>query len=51
MVHNGIIENYRDLKKELIDNGYFFHSETDSEVVVHLLDFYYDGNMIEALKK
>lgn len=51
LVHNGIIENYRDLKKELIDNGYFFHSETDSEVVVHLLDFYYDGNMIESLKK
>lgn len=51
LVHNGIIENYRELKKELIDNGYFFQSETDSEVVVHLLDFYYDGNMIEALKK
>ena len=37
LVHNGIIENYLDLKKELQDQGYAFNSETDSEVVVHLL--------------
>lgn len=51
LVHNGIIENYRDLKEKLLAQGYTFKSETDSEVVVHLLDFYYHGNMIEALKK
>lgn len=37
VVHNGIIENYRELKKELIDKGYIFLSETDTEVIVHLL--------------
>ena len=37
VVHNGIIENYRDLKKELSDKGYVFESETDTEVVVHLI--------------
>lgn len=51
LVHNGIIENYRVLKEELLEKGYTFHSETDSEVVVHLLDSYYTGNMMEALKK
>lgn len=51
LVHNGIIENYRELKEELIKQGYIFHSETDSEVVVHLLDSYYEGNMLEAIYK
>ncbi len=51
LVHNGIIENYRDLKEKLLAQGYTFKSETDSEVVVHLLDSYYHGNMLEALKK
>ncbi|WP_455682176.1 glutamine--fructose-6-phosphate transaminase (isomerizing) [Thomasclavelia sp.] len=51
LVHNGIIENYRELKEKLLIQGYTFHSETDSEVVVHLLDFYYQGNMLEALRK
>lgn len=51
LVHNGIIENYRELKEKLIAKGYTFHSETDSEVVVHLLDSYYQGNMLEALRK
>ena len=51
LVHNGIIENYRALKEELLTKGYTFHSETDSEVVVHLLDSYYQGDMLEALKK
>ncbi len=51
LVHNGIIENYRELKEELLAKGYQFHSETDSEVVVHLLDSYYQGDLLEALKK
>lgn len=51
IVHNGIIENYRELKEKLLAKGYKFHSETDSEVVVHLLDYYYNGNMMAALKK
>lgn len=51
LVHNGIIENYRELKDELIGKGYHFQSETDSEVVVQLLDDYYDGDLFEATKK
>ena len=51
LVHNGIIENYRELKEELIANGYHFQSETDSEVVVQLLDYYYEGNLFEATQK
>lgn len=51
LVHNGIIENYRELKDELLSKGYQFHSETDSEVVVHLLDSYYQGDMIKAIKE
>lgn len=51
LVHNGIIENYRELKEKLIAKGYTFHSETDSEVVVHLLDSYYQGDMLKALRK
>ena len=51
LVHNGIIENYRELKEELIQKGYHFQSETDSEAVVHLLDDYYDGDLFEAVKK
>ena len=39
LIHNGIIENYHVLKKELIKNGYTFKSETDTEVVVHLVDY------------
>ena len=40
VVHNGIIENYEELKHELIVSGYNFKSETDTEVIAHLLDFY-----------
>ena len=39
LVHNGIIENYKELKTMLIANGYVFHSETDTEVAVHLISF------------
>ena len=51
IVHNGIIENYEGIKADLKAKGYEFQSETDSEVIVHLLDYYYDGNMLEAMKK
>ncbi len=51
VVHNGIIENYLKLKKKLVDKGYEFHSETDTEVIAHLLDYYYKGNPLEAITK
>ena len=40
-VHNGIIENYQELKSKLLHNGYTFYSETDTEVVIKLIDYYY----------
>jgi glucosamine--fructose-6-phosphate aminotransferase (isomerizing) len=51
IVHNGIIENYVELKESLIANGYDFTSQTDSEIIAHLLDFFINkGNsMIEAM--
>lgn len=42
LVHNGIIENYQELKVKLMKQGYTFYSETDTEVIVNLLSFYYD---------
>lgn len=51
VVHNGIIENYIELKDELIAEGVNFRSETDSEVVAHLLEKYYNGNAFEAVAK
>ena len=51
VVHNGIIENYLKLKKKLLEKGYHFHSETDTEVVAHLLDYYYKGDPLEAVTK
>ena len=51
VVHNGIIENYLPLKKKLTDKGYTFISETDTEVLAHLLDYYYKGNPLEAITK
>lgn len=51
VVHNGIIENYIPLKKKLINKGYEFVSETDTEVLAHLLDYYYKGNPLEAITK
>jgi glucosamine--fructose-6-phosphate aminotransferase (isomerizing) len=51
VVHNGIIENYAELRAELIEKGFVFHSETDTEVVVHLLDLYYNGNLKRAVMK
>lgn len=51
VVHNGIIENYIKLRKKLESHGYTFLSETDTEVVAHLLDYYYKGNPLEAIIK
>ncbi len=51
IVHNGIIENYDTLKKELISKGYKFISETDSEVIAHLLDYYKDEDFLMTVKK
>lgn len=43
VVHNGIIENYQELKDKMINRGYTFASQTDTEVVVQLIDYYYSG--------
>lgn len=51
IVHNGIIENYSALKSELIGKGYKFISDTDSEVVAQLFSYFYNGNLLETLKK
>ena len=51
VVHNGIIENYLYLRQMLTDRGYKFVSETDTEVLAHLLDYYYKGNPLEAVTK
>lgn len=51
VVHNGIIENYLQLRQTLTDRGYQFVSETDTEVLAHLLDYYYKGNPLEAVTK
>jgi len=51
VVHNGIIENYLDLRKMLINKGYKFMSETDTEVLAHLADMYYNGNLVDTLIK
>ena len=51
VVHNGIIENYLKLKKMLMERGYKFVSETDTEVVAHLLDYYYKGDPMEAITR
>jgi glucosamine--fructose-6-phosphate aminotransferase (isomerizing) len=51
VVHNGIIENYLTIRKLLADKGYSFVSETDTEVLAQLLDYYYNGDPIEAIAK
>jgi glucosamine--fructose-6-phosphate aminotransferase (isomerizing) len=50
LVHNGIIENHDQLRAELQAKGYEFSSQTDTEVIVHLVDSLYDGDVFEALK-
>ena len=51
VVHNGIIENYIALREELIQKGYRFKSQTDTEVVVHLIEMYYNGDLKKAVIK
>ena len=51
VVHNGIIENYLELKKRLLAKGYVFQSETDTEVVTLMLDYYFDGDLLKTLSK
>lgn len=50
VVHNGIIENYRELKKELEEEGYTFKSSTDTEVIAVLLEKYYEEDLLSAIK-
>jgi glucosamine--fructose-6-phosphate aminotransferase (isomerizing) len=50
VVHNGIIENYMKLKSWLQREGYAFASETDTEVVAHMINYYYNGDLVEAIR-
>ncbi len=51
VVHNGIIENYQALREKMAGRGYTFVSDTDTEVVAHMLDYYYQGDPIQAIIK
>ena len=51
VVHNGIIENYISLKKKLTAKGFEFISETDTEVIAHLFEYYYKGDILETMIK
>ena len=51
VVHNGIIENYMELRAYLKEKGYVFLSDTDTEVVAHLIDYYYKGDLLDAMVK
>jgi glucosamine--fructose-6-phosphate aminotransferase (isomerizing) len=50
VVHNGIVENYLKLKQELTDEGHRFITETDTEIIAHLVEKYYDGNLENAVR-
>jgi glucosamine--fructose-6-phosphate aminotransferase (isomerizing) len=51
VVHNGIIENYLELKEWLLEQGHIFSSETDTEVVAHMVEHYYEGDLEKAVKR
>jgi glucosamine--fructose-6-phosphate aminotransferase (isomerizing) len=50
IVLNGIVENFRELRESLLAEGHVFHSETDAEVVVHLIERFYDGDLVAAVQ-